>query len=206
MKKTIIASALVLLSSGAIADDFFSSYEKKNSSIEISAINYSSDIKALDEDQIGARIRYQSRDSLSFGYQISHEGFNYDDDDYDITSQISTAGVTYQVDLFESGFYLKPEMGIYHVQAKDNNTGNDESDTNGYGKITFGGNLISNKLDAKLYYAYYNQDSDISNKSESNAFGGQLNYSFNRDFDLMFHIDEFEDSTMIGIGISIKYW
>jgi hypothetical protein len=215
MKKTIIASVIVLMSSSAMAGDYFSSYEKKNSSVELSAINYSLDNKVninneaynLEESQVGARIRYQSRDSLNFGYQLSHEGFNYDDNGLDLTLQLSTIGVNYHAELFSSSFYLKPEFGIYHLQGdaeiESTSMKADDAETDVYGKITFGGTLVDNKLDAKVYYTHYNHDAD---EVDNGAFGAQLNYSFNRDFDLMLHVDKYEDITMFGVGISVKYW
>ena len=163
---------------------------------------------------MGGRVRYQSLDSMNFGYQLSHEGFNYDKNGLDLTLQLSTIGINYQFDIYDSGLYLKPEIGAYYLQGDlevsseiKNELGYDvsidDSETNGYGKITLGGSLIENKLDFKVHYTHYNHSLDnLSN----GATGGQLNYHFNRDFDLILQLDKFEDLTMYGIGISINYF
>lgn len=211
MKKTIIAGALALMASNAIADDFFSSYEKKDSSVQLSAINYSLDTKAgdvkVDEEEIGGRIRYESYDSLNFGYQLSHEGFNYNKNNMDLKLRLSTVGLKYRADIFNTGFYLTPEIGAYHLEGDleivEPGLEMDDSETNAYGKVTFGGNIVDNKLDAKIHYTHYNHDSDLI---DNHAVGGQINYNFNRDFDLMLHVDKYEDMTMFGIGIAVKYW
>ena len=214
MKKTLIlAASLALLSSNAMATDYFSTYGKSKAVIEVSAINHEFKRGDIDEDQIGGRIRYESQGSNGLGYQLSHEGFRYDEHGVELTQQLSTVGLNYNINLFTPRVFLKPEAGVYHTQTKleAKNGGKAKSkDTKAYGKVALGAELIRNSLFAKAEYTYYDIDDTLDNgqkleDSKVEKYGVQVNYMFNRDFDLFLSAERIEDFNMFGIGLAIKY-
>lgn len=217
MRKTILAGVLALMSTGATATEIFGNHAERVSFVEVSAVNYEftseSEGKEVKENQVGAKLKYQRIDSLNFGYELSHQGFAYEEDGTELTMQLSKIGFMYKQDLFTPRAYIMPEIGGYYLQSDvDKGLASDligsdysfeENEGNYYAKVTLGGSLVENKVDLKAYYTHYEHKNDLL---DNGAVGAQINYHFNRDFHLILNAEKFNDVMTYGVGISVNYF